>query len=222
MVVGSGKLANELLENLSGPHIASVLPWAQRESGWNGCRIVVHAGSGREIADVTEFCALHSLVLVELSTSGALEQVNPTFPVILCPNTNILMLKFMAMLKVQGHLFSEYETTILESHQSDKKSEPGTAISIAASLGVPRDEITSVRDPLVQKRQLGIPAEHLARHAYHKISIADGNVSIAFEAKVLGEAPYAAGLAKIVEGIYRRDLESRKYDVLELVQNGWI
>jgi len=222
LIVGSGKLATELLENLHSSSISSVLPWAQRDTTWSGCRIIVHAGSGREIEDVVSFCSSQHLLLVELSTTKNLENANPIFPVVICPNTNILMLKFMAMLQSQGSLFSEYEKSVIESHQANKKSEPGTAISIARSLGVSRDEITSVRDPLIQERQIGIPYEHLSRHAYHKISITDGNVGIVFETRVLGKAPYASGLAKILDGICKRDLEPGKHDIFELVQNGWI
>jgi len=222
LIVGSGKLARELLENLKSPLIPSVLSWLQRDLPWNGRRIIVHAGSGREIEDVVSFCGLNHLLLVELSTTGSLENFNPTFPIVICPNTNILMLKFMAMLQAQGHLFSEYEKEVVESHQSNKKSEPGTAISMARSLGVPPGQIISVRDPLVQEREIGIPAQHLPRHAYHRVSISDGNVGIVFETRVLGEAPYSSGLAKIIEGISRRELRPAKYDVLALIQNGWI
>ncbi|NCD35494.1 MAG: dihydrodipicolinate reductase, partial [Spartobacteria bacterium] len=108
LIVGSGKLARELLENLASPHIHSVLPWAEREAAWSGRRVVVHAGSGREMADVLSFCARHQLVLIELATTGALTGVVPSFPVVVCANTNMLMLKFMAMLHAQGHLFAGY------------------------------------------------------------------------------------------------------------------
>jgi hypothetical protein len=206
LIVGSGKLAGELLENLKSSRIDRVLPWSQRDASWKGCTVVVHAGSGREIEDVLFFCSSQHQLLVELSTTKNLENANPTFPIVICPNTNILMLKFMAMLQSQGHLFSEYDKELLESHQANKKSEPGTAISIAESLELPKEGIISVRDPLIQERQIGIPSEHLSRHTYHKIRITDGNVGIVLETKVFGPAPYASGLARIVEGIYKRDL----------------
>jgi 4-hydroxy-tetrahydrodipicolinate reductase len=222
LIAGSGKLANELLKNLNSPSIKSVLPWSQRDTIWHGRRIIVHAGSGREIENIVTFCSPRHLTLVELSTTGHLENVHPEFPVVICPNTNILILKFMAMLQSQGHLFSEHEIEILESHQADKKSEPGTAISMAESLGMPKEKIISVRDPLIQERRIGIPPEHLARHAYHRIRITDGNVGIVMETRVSGQAPYASGLARIVEGICKRDLEPGKHEILKLIRNGWI
>lgn len=222
LIVGAGKLAGELLENLRSSSISSVLPWAQRATKWDGCRIIVHAGSGRELKDVVTFCASRQLVLVELSTAGSLEHFKPTFPIVICPNANILMLKFMAMLKSQGHLFSDYQKVLLESHQANKKSEPGTAINLAESLALPKGDIISVRDPLVQEREVGIPPEHLSRHAVHKITITDGNVSVILETKVFGQAPYASGLGQIVEGLCKRELPAGKHEILTLIQNGWI
>ncbi len=221
LIVGSGKLARELLASLASPHIHRVLPWTERDAAWSGRRIVVHAGSGREIGDVLSFCARHQLVLIELATTGALAGIEPSFPVVICANTNMLMLKFMAMLHAQGHLFAGYDIRVLESHQASKKSAPGTAISLARSLNVATEEIVSVRDPLAQE-QLGIPARHHARHAYHQITITDGPVELVLETKVLGQAPYAAGLAGIVDGLRARNLEPRPYDVLELIHNGWV
>ncbi|MFO7570679.1 MAG: hypothetical protein R6W75_12875 [Smithellaceae bacterium] len=222
LIVGSGMLARELFENLKGGRIKSVISWAKRDEVWAGRRIVVHAGSGREMAQVVSFCADHRLVLVELSTRGSLDKINPSFPIVLCPNTNVLMLKFMAMIQSHGHLFSEYKKEVIESHQSNKKSEPGTAINIATSMGLSVSEIISVRDPQDQERRLGIPAEHLLRHAYHKIRITDGHVGIVLESKVLGHAPYASGLGKIIEAICDQNLSPGKHDVLELIQNGWL
>ena len=222
LIVGSGKLASELLENLKSQSISAVFPWVQRNLLQEGRKVVVHAGSGRELADVIIFCSQSNSILMELSTSGNLDVSKISFPTILCPNINILMLKFMAMLESYGHQFQEYEKTILESHQATKTSKPGTAINIANSFGVKTDQIISVRDPKIQENELGIPSAFLSRHAYHKISIADANVSITLETKVLGPAPYSSGLARIIEGISGRALEPKVYEVLEFIHNGWV
>jgi 4-hydroxy-tetrahydrodipicolinate reductase len=84
------------------------------------------------------------------------------------------------------------------------------------------DRIISVRDPAAQEHEIGIPSAVLSRHACHKITIRDANVSISIETKVLGKAPYASGLAQIIEGIRGRNLEPRIYDVLALIHNGWV
>ena len=222
LIVGSGKLASELLENLQSQRISAVLPWAKKDEPYEGKRIVVHAGSGRQLDDVVTFCFRTNSVLIELSTNEKLDRSKSSFPTIVCPNINILMLKFMAMLQSHGPQFKEYEKTILESHQSTKTSKPGTAINLANSLAVLTNRIISVRDPVVQENKLGIPSAFLPRHAYHRISIVDTNVSITLETKVLGQAPYSAGLAQIIEGICGRQLEPRIYDVLDLIHSGWV
>jgi hypothetical protein len=128
----------------------------------------------------------------------------------------------MAMLAANGRLFEDYEKTLLESHQASKSSLPGTAIAMAKSLGIPGEDIISVRDPEIQKSSLQIPEACLSRHAYHKITIGDANVSATLETKVFGPAPYASGLSKIIDSVSGKKLEGRVYDVLELIQNGWI
>ena len=66
-------------------------------------------------------------VLIELATGSALRSRAPACPVVLCPNTNILMLKFMAMLHRGGSLFAGSRITVTESHQAGKTSAAGTA-----------------------------------------------------------------------------------------------
>src|SRR3989344_5256558 len=84
-----------------------VVPWAA-EGLPAEKSVVVHAGSGRELQAVSAFCESTCSALVELSTGSALEHVAADFPVVLCPNTNLLMLKFIAMLERSGHLFRGY------------------------------------------------------------------------------------------------------------------
>jgi 4-hydroxy-tetrahydrodipicolinate reductase len=225
IVVGAGKLATELLDALAGASGAGVIAWAK--SGANageaeGSSIVVHAGSGRELDEVIAYCQRTGAVLVELATGSPLATADVDFPVVLCPNTNILMLKFMAMLARSGQQFKNYRIALVESHQAAKTSAPGTAVSMAKSLGLPSDQIVSIRDPAVQEEVLKIPPEHIARHAYHGIVISDDLTSITLETRVFGPAPYAAGLAQIIAAVRSNILERRRYDVVEFVENGWI
>ena len=101
IVVGSGKLARELLGALPSGDAGQVVPWAA-EGLPAEKSVVVHAGSGRELQAVSAFCESTCSPLVELATGSALEHVAADFPVVLCPNTNLLMLKFMAMLERSG------------------------------------------------------------------------------------------------------------------------
>lgn len=221
-VVGAGKLATEIISSLKSPNIQSVVPWSDSTLHKDEDIIVVHAGSGRELESVYTFCTEHQKPLIELATNISSNKSHSAFPLVVCPNTNILLLKFMAMISKFGTNFIEYDKTIIESHQSTKTSAPGTAYAIAKSLGVENEKVESVRDPFVQEKALGIPGPFLSRHAYHKITISDSTVSVTLETKVFGSTPYSAGLAKIIDAMITRKLEKRVYDVLEFIEQGWI
>ena len=221
LIVGSGKLANELLASLRMDSGCEVVSWSDHVPG-SYASIVVHAGSGKALTEVVSYCRLTNAVLVELATGSALCAREPGFPIVLCPNTNILMLKFMHMLAGSGPLFREYEITLTESHQAGKTSTPGTAAGLATSLGVDSADIRSIRDTETQTVTLQIPHEHLERHAFHRIRIADGLCSLSFESRVYGDAPYADGVARILAAIRAHTLENRVYDIDEFIQNGWI
>ncbi|MGU7778951.1 dihydrodipicolinate reductase [Burkholderia sp. PU8-34] len=221
LVVGSGKLATELLRSHKLDNTYQVIPWPA--DGHIDVRsIVVHAGSGRALPAVIAACRATCSPLIELSTGSGLETGSHDFPVVLCPNTNILMLKFMSMLEASGHLFRDCAISVVESHQATKTSVPGTAVSIGQSLGVPPDAIRSVRDPAVQRDELRIPADELARHAYHQIRIEDGACSLQFESRVYGASPYADGVSCIVDAVRRHDLDNRRYSIMEFIGNGWL
>jgi len=221
LIVGSGKLATELLDkpSLGAPHF--VRRWS-RASITEGPSVVVHAGSGRELDEVIAYCRETNSALIELATGSKLEIASPAFPVVLCPNTNILMLKFMNMLARSGKLFKGYHIEVTESHQAEKRSAPGTAIAIAQSLGLAANEVVSVRDPEEQLMALGIPPEHLSRHAMHGILIEDGACRILLESRVYGASPYADGVAKIVSAVASYQLENRVYAIDEFIEHGWV
>lgn len=221
IIVGTGKLATELLNTLGGDRTCDVVSWADKDPA-NNKSIVVHAGSGRELRDVMSYCEEMRAPLVELATGSQIELASPAFPVVLCPNTNILMLKFMNMLEKSGHLFGSYRITLTESHQAQKTSVPGTAVSMARALGLDTGDVRSVRDREAQRAVLQIPVEHLDRHAYHRIVIEDAACSVIMETRVYGESPYADGVARIISAIRSNMLENRVYQINEFIEAGWI
>lgn len=221
IVVGTGKLATELLHALTVDSDSQVTPWANRAPHADKS-IVIHAGSGRELGAVTAFCAATQSPLIELATGSDVESVQPTFPVVVCPNTNILMLKVMAMLAKSGHLFHNHAIRLTESHQANKTSVPGTAVNMAQSLGLQDSDIRSIRNADVQRADLQIPEAHLARHAYHQILIQDGACSLQLETRVYGDSAYADGVARIVAAVRAHTLEKRRYSVMEFVDAGWL
>ncbi|TAK89409.1 MAG: dihydrodipicolinate reductase [Aquabacterium sp.] len=221
IIAGTGKLATELCQLLSKSADYQVKPWADRPRTAEQA-IVVHAGSGRELEDIVAYCEATRSTLLELSTGSRIESMSCGFPVVLCPNTNILMLKFMAMLEQAGPMFRPYAIQVMESHQATKTSVPGTAVNIAHSLGVATDDIHSVRDPEVQKAQCQIADADLARHAYHQILIQDGPCSVKLETRVFGDAPYAHGVDQIIKAAMTHELENRCYPVMTFIQQGWL
>lgn len=222
LVVGTGKLATELLgSHRLDPATCRVTAWSD-PARTETRSIVVHAGSGRELPAAIEFCRATGSPLVELSTGSELETGSHDFPVVLCPNTNILMLKFMSMLETSGHLFRDCRISVTESHQAGKTSVPGTAVGLGQSLGVPAQDIRSVRDPDEQRDALQIPDDQLGRHAFHRIRIEDRACSLQFESRVYGASPYADGVSRIVETVRQHELEPRRYSVVEFIRNGWL
>lgn len=219
LVVGRGKLAEELLQGLQGPAISRVVRWGDRGGLEGGPSMIVHAGSGRELGEAIEFCSSSGSTLLNLSTGDAQFPSAPDFPLVLCPNVNMPMLRFMAMVKQAARHFRGQGIRITESHQSSKRTKPGTAIHLANSLGVPENEIRSVRDPKVQHEALGIPTAFLDRHAYHEVAISDPDVEIRLETRVLGKSAYASGLAKVIEIVAASRLQPGCFDVVDLVMH---
>jgi dihydrodipicolinate reductase len=221
-VIGSGKLANALLTSgiVSGQGI--MLPWDSSCQRLNEKAILVHAGSGRQLKDCIDFCNRTKSVLIELSTGLETETLEADFPLVICPNTSVLVLKTMAMLKAYGSSFENYTITITESHQSAKTTEAGTAVAFAHALKFPPEKIQSVRDTGIQQYHIGIPVEYVAKHAYHKIVIKDVTDEVTIETRVLGHQSYAKGVKAIVEAVINHQLENKRYHVLDLVERNML
>jgi 4-hydroxy-tetrahydrodipicolinate reductase len=218
-IVGSGKLANAILTSNISFQSCETLPWEARYQSLHEKAIIVHAGSGRQLEECVEFCSRTKSALIELSTGLGSEKMNPDFPLIICPNTSMLVLKTIHMLKANGRHFENYEISITESHQSTKKTEPGTAYAFADSLKFPCNKIVSIRDPGIQHQNIGIPQDYLGKHAYHKIVLKDGNDEVTIETKVLGHDSYASGVKAILKTVLKHPLENKKYTVLDLIDH---
>lgn len=221
-VVGSGKLANAILSADLSFQSCEILKWESQYRTLNEKAILVHAGSGRQLAECFEFCVRTKTAFIELSTGLETETLEPDFPLIICPNTSILVLKTLNMIKANGRYFDNYKISITESHQSTKKTEPGTAYAFANSLNFSLDEIVSIRDPEIQRTEIGIPAGYLDKHAYHKIIIKDGNDEVTIETKVLGHDSYATGVKAIIEMVLKYRLENKRYTIFDIIDNGML
>lgn len=219
-VVGAGKLANAILNADLSFDACNIEKWDNKRPDFNEKAIVIHAGSGRQAEECFKFCSQTKSVLVELSTGLETEKQTIDFPLIICPNTSVLVLKMLHLLQQNDAIFSNYNISITESHQASKKTEAGTAFAFAKALHFPVNEIESIRDAEIQKEQIKIPDQYLDRHAYHRIVLRDGNDEIAIETKVLGHQSYVAGIKKIIAMILSNPLENKSYTILDFIQQG--
>jgi 4-hydroxy-tetrahydrodipicolinate reductase len=222
LIVGSGKLANALLEADFSSQPVERIKWDEAVLPINEYVVVVHAGSGRQLKECLDFCGRTKSPLIELSTGLGTEKIKPDFPLIICPNTSILLLKTLHALKSIALYFQNNIITITESHQSSKTSESATAHAFAKILNVPAGNIISIRDPEIQIRGLGIPEEYLNKLAFHRIQIVDGNDTVTIETKVLGHYSYAEGVRKIINAVIKHDFENRVHTVLDLIEANWL
>ncbi|HSB96807.1 MAG TPA: hypothetical protein VLC91_10170, partial [Spongiibacteraceae bacterium] len=199
IIVGAGRLAQAIRASAQLAQNRDVSSWEDCDKRSLASSIVIHAGSGRELDEVIDFCANSKSPLIELATGTSTEHREFNFPTVICSNTALTLVKFLFMLSIGGTHFKDYKIAIEESHQATKESVPGTAVDIAHSLGLPVSEIVSCRDTSDQEQRLGIPAAFLAAHAFHRITIQDGDSSIVFETRVLGHQPYVDGVVAIVK-----------------------
>jgi 4-hydroxy-tetrahydrodipicolinate reductase len=218
IVVGSGKLSNSIQKYIDKEKYNPILKWNEFDRSTNEKVIIIHAASGRELDDGISYCQKTKSVLIEMSTGSKIENTNVDFPVFICPNTSLLLCKLMRIIKLSGKMFKNNKVKIIESHQEDKKSLPGTAASFANSLHVPINEIVSIRKKEDQLR-IGIDEEHLDLHAYHKIIINGNDDSeIIIETKVCGHQSYVKGLENILDYIMTNRIKNTKYSLENIIE----
>ena len=219
IIVGNGKLSKSLLDNLHLNNEHEIIHWNIFNILSNEKVIILHAGSGRELFDCINYCRNTQSYLVDLSTNNkAYEEAN--FPIILCPNTALPIIKVMAIFQQYGKIFDNENIKILESHQDNKKTVAGTAVEFAKYFNQPSNKIESIREVGYQEKVLGIPNENLDLHAFHKITIEEDGCSVMLETKVLGHKAYISGVKRIVEFIVNNTFENRIYHINELIFMG--
>jgi len=218
IIAGSGKLSNSIQKYINKEKYKPLQRWSEFDKDTDEKVIIIHAASGRELDDCISYCQKTGSVLIEMSTGSRIENIDVDFPAFICPNTSLLLCKLMRVIKLSGNMFKNNNVKIMESHQEEKKSLPGTAASFANSLQIPINEIISIRKKEEQLR-IGIDQKHLDLHAYHKIMI-NGNYDseIIIETKVGGHQSYVKGLEKILDYIIANKLENRKYRLEDIIE----
>lgn len=217
IIVGSGKLATALLTSNREFQPHELVRWETSIQNQREKAVLIHAGSGRQFEECVSYCSRTKSVLIQLSTGLDSAKKVYDFPHISCPNASLLVVKALQMIQETGKYFENYKISIVESHQSTKKTEAGTAFAFARSLNVSEDKVISVRNPEIQRYLIGIPEDFLSQHAYHKITVSDGDNELTIETRAYGHKSYVNGIKKIVEAIIKGNLKNKQYSILEIL-----
>lgn len=219
VIIGRGKLAESIKEHLP-TYMDIKIEGFSNSGSYDRETIFLHIGSGREYKESLLIAERDDISYIQAATEKEYELKHPvpgTFRFIHAPNLDLNIIKLIHWLKLGRELFQNEDVELIESHQKEKSSKPGTAIKFGEYLGVGEDEIISIREPEKQK-ELGI--NNLKHHAFHRINIGDENSSIKIETKVEGAISYSKGIAKII-GVLDR-LEPGNYEIEDLVARSLI
>lgn len=214
VLIGNGKLADEIYNKF---HNYSDIPVRKYTENMKIGKdtILVHVGSGRQYHESLELALKHGASYIQAATVKDVQLDPPQGTGIIyiqAPNLDINIIKLFYLLRSAKGLFKDVPISIIESHQKEKKSRPGTALKFCDYLRVPRENIVSIRDPEYQKK---LHITNLDHHAFHRIEIGDAHSSITIETKIEGATSYVEGLARIVQSLPK--LDNGNYEIDDLV-----
>ncbi len=156
-----------------------------------------------------EFYCRHKLPFVMGTTGGDREKLLKTVKesdicAVIAPNMAKQIVGFQAMMEYAANtfpgLFKGYGLSIKESHQQGKADTSGTAKAMVGyfnRLGCEfsEDDIEKIREPEIQKKDLGVPEEYLGGHGWHTYTLisSDKTVKFSFTHNVNGRDVYVDG-----------------------------
>ncbi len=155
-------------------------------------------------------------------------------PAVIAPNMAKQIVGFQAMMEYAARefpdLFKEYRLEIRESHQKGKADTSGTAKAMTDyfnRLGIPfsKDRIRMIREPEVQRSELGVPEEYLAGHGWHTYTLvsADETVRFEFVHNVNGREVYAHGTLDAIRYLAEKieqGIEGRVFTMIDVLKGG--
>ncbi len=170
-------------------------------------------------ANADFYCA-HGLPFVMGTTGGdreALHQavLQSAIAAVIAPNMARQIVGFQAMMAYAAEtfpgLFEGYRLEIRESHQQGKADTSGTAKAMVAyfnAMGIDfqNEQIIKERDPQIQQRRWGIPAEYLSGHGWHTYTLTspDQTAKFEFTHNINGREIYAEGTLEAVRFLGRQ------------------
>nr|WP_319394003.1 dihydrodipicolinate reductase [uncultured Desulfobacter sp.] len=161
------------------------------------------------VNDNATFYVANKIPFVMGTTGGdrqALENTveNGAMPSVIAPNMAKQIVGLQAMLeygaKTFPGLFKGFSLEVKESHQQGKADTSGTAKALVAcfnQLGTDFEisEIEKIRDPKIQKGELGVPEAYIDGHGWHTYTLEAPDKSALFELKhnINGRQIYVSG-----------------------------
>ena len=184
-----------------------------------------------------DFYCGHGLPFVMGTTGGDRTRLLDTVAAsatsaVISPNMAKQIVGFQAMMAYAAEqfrgLFKTYAIEIKESHQNGKADTSGTAkamIEYFNNLGAPIEatDIVMIRDPDIQRDELGIPEAYLNGHAWHTYTLTseDGTVRFQFTHNVNGRDIYAKGTLDAVEYLsqkIREGIHGKVYTMIDVLK----
>ncbi len=175
------------------------------------------------VMGTTGFDPEQARLMVERSSIPAVIAPNMAVPIVL-----IQSLLADAAQRYPGAL-QGYQLSITESHQSTKKDVSGTAKVLLPSflqlgLDTSGDGIRSIREPRIQRNELGVPQEHLAGHAWHAYvaTSPDHSTQLELSHRVCGRGVYADGAILAARFLARKvtqGVQGRVFSMVDVLQD---
>ena len=184
-----------------------------------------------------EFYCENAIPFVMGTTGGDREKLAQTIAdsaasAVIAPNMAKQIVGFQAMMAYAAEnfpgLFDGYSLDITESHQKSKVDTSGTAKAMVGyfnqlGLSFSEGDIKKIRDPQIQKNELGVPEAYLDGHGWHTYTLTsqDRTVSFSFSHKVNGREIYAWGTldaARFLKAKIDAGAKGRMFSMIDVLQ----
>lgn len=184
-----------------------------------------------------EFYCKHELPFVMGTTGGDRNQLAETVrksnvAAIIAPNMAKQIVGFQAMMEYAAetfpNLFAGYNLEIKESHQKGKADTSGTAKAMVGyfnklGLEFTPEKIVMVRDPFIQKNEMGIPEKFLTGHGWHtyRLTSPDETVQFSFTHNVNGREIYSLGTLDAITYLHQKvqkEIKGRVFSMVDVLK----
>lgn len=141
-----------------------------------------------------------TVYLLSTSMEESLAAIPHKISVHMLPNTSREVLEYIDNVIAFNQAHPSWSIDITEYHQQSKSDVSGTALSIAAQIGVESDAIRSVRNDAQATQLFDIAPAHLSGYAVHQITFTnpDTHTQRLFQIVVTGHQTYVDGLKQII------------------------